>query len=106
MIVKLNGIRQLCSDGHSCLFVRKLTKANAGVHKYLSASNHRQYIGVYFLVYLILYQFWKEQKNRIDNQVLRSAYDATCRKRETMFQKDDTLLILRRIEEDFEMQNR
>lgn len=53
-----------------------------------------------------LFYLLKEQKNRIDNQVLRSAYDATCRKRETMFQKDDTLFILRRIEEDFEMQNR
>lgn len=53
-----------------------------------------------------LFYLLKEQKNRIDNQVLRSAYDATCRKRETMFQKDDTLFILRRLEEDFEMQNR
>lgn len=47
-----------------------------------------------------LFYLLKEQKNRIDNQVLRSAYDATCRKRETMFQKDDTLFILRRLEED------
>lgn len=64
----------------------------------IANTRMRDFYDVFYLL--------KEQNDRIDIQVLKAAYDATCRKRETVFQKEDTLCILKRIETDLEMQNR
>lgn len=64
----------------------------------IANTRMRDFYDVFYLL--------KEQNDRIDIQVLKAAYDATCRKRETVFQKEDTLCILNRIETDLEMQNR